>query len=120
LGYTFVRGINRKTSKRTTYYFPSTKAIKAIKSRIRQIVNHRRPVKVEQMIQEVEPILRGWVNYFKIANSSRKFNIVKEYTAQRIRKFMRKRRQRAGYGYKQYPDTYLYQGLGLYNDYRVC
>lgn len=32
---------------------------------------------------------------------------------------MRRHREKSGYGYKQYPDSYLYQGLGLYNDYRI-
>jgi len=41
------------------------------------------------------------------------------YTAQRMRKFICRRGQRSGYGYKRYPDKYLYGKLGLYNDYRV-
>lgn len=119
LGYTFVRGVSQKTKKMTTYYFPSAKSVNAIKIRVRQVADYRRPVKVERIVKDLQPVLRGWVNYFKIANSSRKFGKVKQYVAQRIRKFMRRQRQEVGYGYKQYPDAYLYQKLGLYNDYRV-
>lgn len=119
LGFTFKRGISQKSKKMTTYYFPSNKAVNAIRKRIRQVVDYRRPLKVEQVVKDLQPVLRGWVNYFRIANSSRNFGKVKRYTAQRIRKFIRKHGQRAGYGYKQYPDSYLYQKLGLYNDYRV-
>lgn len=119
LGYRFVRAVNRKTSKMSTYYFPSTKAVNAIKERIRQVVDYRRPAKVEWIISELNPVLRGWVNYFRIGNSSRKFGKVRYYVAQRIRKFMRRQRHRGGYGYKEYPDSYLYKELKLYNDYRV-
>jgi group II intron reverse transcriptase/maturase len=119
LGYTFIRCISQKSKKMTTYYFPSSKAVNAIRKRIRQIVDYRRPVKVERIIKDLQPVLRGWVNYFRIANSSRKFTKVRFYVAQRIRKFMRRQRHKVGYGYKQYPDNYLYQRLGLYNDYRV-
>jgi len=121
LGFTFIKALKRGSKdKRIAYFYPSYKAENAIRRRIRQIVDYRRPVKVEQLVKELTPVLRGWVNYFRIANSSKKFGKVKFYVAQRIRKFMRRRRQKAGYGYKQYPDTFLYPKLGLYNDYRVC
>lgn len=119
LGFTFKRRISQKSKKMTTYYFPSSKAVNAIKKRIRQVVDYRRPLKVEQVVKDLQPVLRGWVNYFRIANSSTDFGKVKRYTAQRIRKFMRRHGHQKGYGYKQYPDSYLYQKLGLYNDYRV-
>lgn len=120
LGFTFTRALSRHKDKRTTYFYPSHKAENAIRGRIRQIVDYHRPVKVEQLVKELTPVLRGWVNYFKVANSSRKFGKIKFYTAQRIRKFMRRHAGKVGYGYKQYPDTFLYQKLGVYNDYRVC
>ncbi len=120
LGFTFRRGLSGKTKKMTTYFYPSRKAVNAIKRRIRQVVDYRRPVKAEQITRELKPVIRGWVNYFRFANSSGKFGDIRFYTAQRIRKFMCRRRQKSGYGYKQYPDNYLYQKLGLYNDYRVC
>ncbi|MBL7131429.1 MAG: group II intron reverse transcriptase/maturase [Candidatus Omnitrophica bacterium] len=120
LGFTFIKALKRGSKdKRTTYFYPSHKAENAVRRKIRQIVDYRRPVKVEQLVKELTPVLRGWVNYFRIANSSRKFGKIRFYTAQRIRKFMRRRREKSGYGYKQYPDIYLYQKMGLYNDYRV-
>ena len=118
LGFTFIKDLNRNKDKRTTYFYPSHKAENAIRRRIRQIVDYRRPVKVENIVKELTPVLRGWVNYFRIANSSKKFGKINRYAAQRIRKFMRRRRTKSGYGYKLYPDTYLYGRLGLYNDYR--
>jgi len=121
LGFTFIKALNRRKDKRTTYFYPSHKAENAVRRRIRQIVDYRCPIKVEQLVKELTPVLRvrGWVSYFRIANSSRKFGKIRFYTAQRIRKFMRRHRGEVGYGYKQYPDTFLYQKLGVYNDYRV-
>jgi RNA-directed DNA polymerase len=120
LGYTFMRVVSHKSNKTITYCFPSSKAVTAIKRRIREITDCRRPVKVEQIVKELEPVSRGWVNYFRMFSSSKKFGAVREYTAQRVRRFMRRRRQRAGYGYKEYSHAYLYQKLGLYNNYSVC
>jgi group II intron reverse transcriptase/maturase len=118
LGFTFLKKPS-KAGRMCVYYFPSAKAENAIRRRIRRITNHCRPVKVEQVVSELTPVLRGWVNYFSMANSAGKFGKVKFYAAQRVRKFMRRRRQRAGYGYREYPVSYLYQRIGLYNDYRV-
>lgn len=119
LGFRFVRKVSPKTNRLTTYYFPAQKAVKTIKQRIRQVVNYRRPKKAEVIAQELTPILRGWVNYFRIANSAKTFGKVRYYTAQRMRKFICRQGHRSGYGYKSYPDKYLYGKLGLYNDYAV-
>lgn len=120
LGFTFIKALKRGSKdRRKAYFYPSHKAENAIRRRIRKIVDYRRPVKVENIVKELTPVLRGWVNYFRIANSSKKFGKINRYAAQRIRKFMRRCRTKSGYGYKLYPDTYLYGRLGLYNDYRL-
>lgn len=119
LGFTFTRAKSWKSKRMSTYYYPSHKAENAIRRRIRQIVDYRRPVKAEQVVKELGPVLRGWVNYFRVANSSKKFGKVKFYVAQKMRKFMSRHSQRAGYAYRQYSDSYLYQEMRLHNDYRV-
>lgn len=119
LGFTFMKSRRNYRQKLTTYVHPSHQAENAIRRRIREIVNYRRPVKVEQVVKELEPVLRGWVNYFRGVNSAGKFRKIKLYTAKKVRKFMRRHRQKKGYGYKEYTDFYLYQRLGLYNDYAV-
>jgi len=119
LGYSFRRALNRKKTKMATYFWPSQKAERSIREKIRKITNPQRPIKVEEIIKGLNPVIRGWVNYFKIANSSKKFGKVRLYTAKKVRKFMRRRRNKSGYGYKEYPDDYLYNRLGLYRDYRL-
>lgn len=119
LGYSFRKALNPTKEKRVTYFYPSQKAEKKIKEKVRRIVNPARPIKVEQVTRELNPVIRGWVNYYKIANSSKKFGKIKLYVANKVRKFMRRRRNKSGYGYKEYPDEYLYNKLGLYRDYSL-
>jgi len=119
LGYSFQKALNRKRTKRVAYFWPSHKAERAIREKIRKITNPYRPIKVDRIIRELNPVIRGWTNYFKIANSSKKFGKIKLYAANKVRKFMRRRGGKSGYGYKKYPDDYLYKRLGLYRDYRV-
>ena len=102
-----------------TYFWPSQKAERSIREKVREITNPARPIKVQEVIEQLNPAIRGWVNYFKIANSSKKFGKVRLYAAKKVRKFMRKRRNKSGHGYKKYPDDYLYNKLGLYRDYRL-
>lgn len=119
LGYTFKRAPNRGKTKMATYFWPSQKAERSIRKKIRKIANPARSIKIEWIIKELNPVIRGWVNYFKIANSSKKFGKIRLYAAKKVRKFMRRRRNKSGYGYKEYPDDYLYHKLGLYRDYRL-
>jgi len=119
LGYSFKRAPNRGKTKMATYFWPSQKAERSVKEKIRKITNPARPIKTEWIIKELNPVLRGWANYFKIANSSKKFGKIRLYAAKKVRKFMRRRRGKSGYGYKKYPDDYLYNRLGLYRDYRL-
>jgi RNA-directed DNA polymerase len=119
LGYSFRKTQNRQGTKQVAYFWPSTKAKRSIREKVRKIANPARPVKVGQVVAELNPVIRGWANYFKIANSSKEFGEIRLYVANKVRKFMRRRRNRSGYGYKEYPDEYLYKGLGLYRDYRL-
>ena len=119
LGFSFRKALNRRKTKKVAYYWPSQKAEKAIKEKVRKIANPARPIKVGRMVAELNPVIRGWVNYFRVANSSKKFEKIKLYTVQKVRKFMRRRRGKSGYGYKEYPEEFLYRRLGLYRDYAV-
>jgi len=119
LGYSFKKALKPAKEKKVAYFWPSQKAEKKIKEKVRKITNPARPIKVTQVIEELNPVIRGWVNYFKIGNSTKKFGKIKLYVAKRVKKFMRRRRGKSGYGYKEYPDNYLYNELGLYRDYRL-
>lgn len=119
LGYSFKKMMTRRRDKKTAHYWPSEKSLNKIRMKVRKITNPKRPVKVNQVVKELTPVLRGWVNYFRTGNSSKKFGIVNYYTANRVRNFMRRRRNKTGHGYREYTDEFLYGELGLYNDYRI-
>ena len=44
---------------------PREKAIKVLKSKIKNLTRRKRPVELETVIKEINPVLRGWGNYFK-------------------------------------------------------
>ena len=60
-----------------------------------------RHLPVQAAVAEVNPILRGWVNYFKVGNSSQAFNKVKYHVERKVRRFAAKKssaRDTAGSG----------------------
>ncbi len=71
------------------------------------------------VIEQINPILRGWVNYFAIGNSSRCFSFIHLWVEKKIRRLLAKARQRQGFGWKRWSSRWLYSELGLYNEYKV-
>ena len=76
--------------------WPSMKSMKRVKSRVKELTGRSRSgVKdVRVLIDDVNPVLRGWGNYFRTGNAARKFNQLDEYAWQRLIGFMVKRKGR--------------------------
>ena len=65
------------------------------------------------------PILRGWVNYFRISQSSRCFGYVKDWVEKKTRRHLMRARKLRGFGCARWSRVWLYETLELYDDYRV-
>jgi RNA-directed DNA polymerase len=74
---------------------------------------------VGRVIAEINPILRGWVNYFRIGNSARCLTFVKDWVEKKVRRHLMRARGRPGFGWKRWSKARLYGPLGLFGDYRV-
>ena len=74
---------------------------------------------VGRVVEIINPILRGWVNYFAIGHSSRCFGRVRNWVEKKIRRHMMRAKKRQGFGWKRWSRSWLYERLGLYGDYRV-
>lgn len=117
LGYTFKKKKNK--GKYVAYFWPTKKAEKKIREKIKEVVNKRQVMPIEMVIPQLNAVIQGWVNYFKIGNSSTQFKRVRYYIEQRLRKFLMRRRHKVGFGYKEYIPDFLYRKLGLYANYYV-
>ena len=74
---------------------------------------------VGQDIAVINPILRGWVNYFRIGNAARCFEFVRAWVEKKVRRRMMRARGRWGFGWKRWSTAWIYRTLGVFNDYRV-
>ncbi|WAH35620.1 group II intron reverse transcriptase/maturase [Alicyclobacillus dauci] len=121
LGFDFRRVQNRS---RTGYFIlmtPKKKARQAIKARIREIIQNGGAKPAKDVVKQVNAILTGWVNYFRVGNSSRAFGEIRDYTEMKIRTLLsrRKRRRKRSIGWRRWSNEYLYGVLGLYWDWKV-
>jgi RNA-directed DNA polymerase len=57
--------------------------------------------------------LRGWAGYFNQGPVGQVYRLIDNYVARRLRIWLMRKRGKRGTGYRQYPDQYLYEELGL-------
>lgn len=86
--------------KRKRLYFlhrwPSRRAMKALQKRIRELTSSKwnwvKDVRV--LIEKLNPILRGWGNYFRTGNAADKFTEIDRYVSWRLKRFLIRRKGR--------------------------
>jgi RNA-directed DNA polymerase len=60
-----------------------TKQRTALLQRLREVFRRCRSQPLGRVIAVINPILRGWVNYFRVGNAARCFGFVKEWVERR-------------------------------------
>jgi group II intron reverse transcriptase/maturase len=74
------RSIQRNPRWHFMQRWPSPKAMKRIRKRVREMTDARQSGSdVKQIIAKLTPVLRGWGNYFRTGNADRKFNQLDQY-----------------------------------------
>jgi len=98
---------------------PRKKKQQEIGKRVKSVLkaNWNKPLK--EVIQTVNSVIRGWVNYFRIGNSNSTFNKVRDYIERKVRKFVMRRKKLKGFGWKKWSREDIYEKWGLYNDYQI-
>jgi RNA-directed DNA polymerase len=95
LGFHFHKGRARKSGKLIPLMWPGQKAMKAIRSHIRE-QTERRGLRgtIAAMVAKLNLIIRGWRNYFRVGNSTKKFQDLDRYVRQRMVQWLRARLKR--------------------------
>ncbi len=66
-----------------------------LRAKLKRLTRRNRGISLEQLVQELNPILRGWLNYFKHAQMHRKLRAMSSWLNRRIRCFRLKQCKRA-------------------------
>ena len=72
-------------------------------------------IRPEALVYQVNQVLRGWANYFCYGTYTPAFTIVHRHACRRVRRWLRRKFERDGQGYGQYPESHLERELGLLN-----
>ncbi len=110
-------------SKRTGWWYPCMtprpKKVTAVLRKVRDTLRVSQHLPMQAAVAQVNQILRGWVNYFRVGNSSQAFNKVKYQVERKVRRFAAKQRKRTGFGWKRWSSDIVYGTWGLFGDYRL-
>jgi group II intron reverse transcriptase/maturase len=97
--------------------WPSRRSMKRVRQRVKDLTGRNRSgVKdVRVLVDDLNPVLRGWGNYFRTGNASRQFNHLDTYAWHRLRNFMVRRKGRSlRAGAAQQWDRAFFHRLGLH------
>lgn len=72
--------------------WPSTKSMKRVRQKVQKLTGHNRSGQdVRMVIKNLNPVLRGWANYFRTGNAGNKFIQLDRYVQGRLRRLLCKR-----------------------------
>ena len=101
------------------HYTPKLKKRTALMRELKEVFRRYRSRPIEQVISLINPVLRGWVNYFAVGHPSECFSFIKDWVEKKVRRQLAHARKRKGFGWDRWSRQWLYDTLRLFNGYRV-
>lgn len=118
LGFEF-RQVQTLQGKLSVHFAPKQKARNKLIEKLKEVFRRYNSQPVRRVIEIINPILRGWVNYFRVGHAARSFCYIKDWVEKKVRRHLMKARKRKGFGWDRWSKDFIYQKLGLYADYKV-
>ncbi len=106
LGFEYRRVLSLQRKWRP-YYAPKLKKRTALFEKLRGVFRQHVSWPVEIVIAKINPILRGWVNYFRVGHSSICFGVVKRWVEEKVRRHLMRARGRKGFGWARWSYEWL-------------
>jgi RNA-directed DNA polymerase len=108
------QSIQRKPWAHYMQRWPSPKATKKLRDRVRELTSKRQSgQKVEQIVAKLTPVLRGWGNYFRTGNADREFNKMDGFVVKSLRRWQYRRGGQRPTKRAPFAGNQLY-GMGLH------
>lgn len=94
LGFHFHKMKSKTSGKMAPYLWPSQKSMKNVKAQIRMLTDRSKLCKLpEEIITRMNPVIRGWRNYFRVGNSTKRFQTLDSFISKRLWLLQRAKRK---------------------------
>jgi len=114
LGYTIGRCYSTRTGRAYIGTRPSRKSIQRLCREVSELTRRRWLLfDVEDRVERLNRVLRGWSNYFCLGPVSKAYRSVDWHARRRLRQWLRAKHKVQSKGTARFPDEYLHQRLGL-------
>jgi RNA-directed DNA polymerase len=117
LGFEIHIGKSSRTGNYYPHVQPSKKAVKKVKDMVTELTGRNRTcLPLPMVVEEVNAVVRGWVNNFHYGNCSKALTHVRAHVEQRLRTHLCKRhkvKSRTA-GYVKFANRVLYEQYALY------
>jgi group II intron reverse transcriptase/maturase len=122
LGFHFHKMKSKKTRKLAPYIWPGQKAMRSVREKIHAITTRKRLNNPpEEVVKYLNLVIRGWRNYFRIGNSTKKFQDLDRYVRMRLRQLARTRKGAKGTWSERAFDAWVkHSGLVYFYQTGVC
>jgi RNA-directed DNA polymerase len=116
LGYRFGVQYLFGSGRRYLAAYPSDDSVRHFKAKLRRMVGHHMSWQSEEdLVGNVNRVMRGWLNYFSYGSLWKAYNHLQRFQQNRVRGWLVHKHRVEGRGECRYPALYLYETLGLVN-----
>jgi RNA-directed DNA polymerase len=97
LGFRIQRQRKRGSNKRFVYTWPSKKALASVKAKVRALTRGGTNQPLTVLLRRLNPVLRGWANYFRHGVSKDTFDYLNAFSWRRVICWVRHKHRRASW-----------------------
>jgi len=99
---------------------PSKKSVRRIKMKIRRVLRPGNHARREEVVAQVNRLIRGWANYFNYGSRAKAYQAVDHYVYHAMRHFLRRRHKVPTLGTRRFPSSRVFGEIGVLRPRTLC